>query len=160
MILQPSLIRLQLVFVVHVEEGLANVVEQFKDVFELLFLDPKAHCPFSRLEQSFSWFERQTPLSHTPIGPQSMELSFLKTLGSLYYNVHLQHVCLHMSSRQLVNWAIWFLWCVSCWNNVHFLLMWHHWTYWEHSVYDHGWGRFSHLEFVNMSKFWKASSST
>lgn len=61
MILQPSLVGLQLVFVVHVEEGLANVVEQlgnvveqFKDVFELLFLDPKAHCPFGRLEQSFS----------------------------------------------------------------------------------------------------------
>jgi hypothetical protein len=28
--------------------------------------------------------------------PQSMELSFFKTLGSLYYNVHLQHVCLHI----------------------------------------------------------------
>jgi hypothetical protein len=54
MILQPSLIGLQLVFVVHVEEGLANVVEHFKDVFELLFLDPKAHCPFGHLEQSFS----------------------------------------------------------------------------------------------------------
>jgi hypothetical protein len=71
-------------------------VEQFKDVFELLFLHMKAHCPFDCLEQSFSWFERQTPLSHTPFAPQSMELSFLKTLGSLYYNVHLQHVCLHI----------------------------------------------------------------
>jgi hypothetical protein len=52
MILQPPLIGLQLVFVVHVEEGLANVVEQlgdvveqFKDVFKLLFLDIEAHGP-------------------------------------------------------------------------------------------------------------------
>jgi hypothetical protein len=47
--------------VVHVEEGLANVVEQlgdvveqFKVVFKLLFLDMEAHWPFGCLEQSFS----------------------------------------------------------------------------------------------------------
>jgi hypothetical protein len=61
MILQPLLNGLQLVFVVHVEEGLANVVEQLgdvveqlKDVFKLLFLDTEAHWPFGCLEQSFN----------------------------------------------------------------------------------------------------------
>jgi hypothetical protein len=53
MILQTPLIGLQLIFMVHVE-GLANVVEQFKDVFELLLLDTEAHYPFSCMEQSFS----------------------------------------------------------------------------------------------------------
>jgi hypothetical protein len=54
MILQPLLIGLQLVFVVHVEVGFANAVEQLGDVFKLLFLDTDAHWPFGCLEQSFS----------------------------------------------------------------------------------------------------------
>jgi hypothetical protein len=105
-------------------------VEQFKDVFELLFLDTEAHCPFGHLEQSFCWFEPQMPLSHTPFAPQSMELNFLKFVGSLYYNVHPQHVCLCIVIKAICKLGERFLWCVSCWNNGHFLLMWHHWTYW------------------------------
>jgi CDP-diglyceride synthetase len=62
------------------------------------------------------------------------------------------------SSKELVNWEKLFLQCVSCQDNGHFLLMWHHHTYLEHSVHDHGWGRFCHLEFVSMIGSWEASS--
>jgi hypothetical protein len=39
-----------LIFVVLVEKELEDVVEQLRDVLELLLLDTKAHCPLGHLE--------------------------------------------------------------------------------------------------------------
>jgi hypothetical protein len=70
MLPHTSLNGLQYVLVVLVEEGLGDVVkqlrgvvEQSRDVLELLLFYMKAHCPLGFLEQSFSQLKPQNVTS-------------------------------------------------------------------------------------------------
>jgi hypothetical protein len=63
---KPPLIGLKPILVVLVDEGFGDAMEQLKDVFNLLLFDTEAYCLLNHLEQSFSQFEPQMPLPHTP----------------------------------------------------------------------------------------------
>jgi hypothetical protein len=74
---------LQLVLLVPIEEGFGDVMEKLRDVLELLLFDMESHCRFDYLEWSSSQPKAHVQPSHTPFLTQSVEPSFLKTLGSL-----------------------------------------------------------------------------